>query len=121
MSAVLVLFGVIFAAAGAMNKDAAVAVNADTNWGLSFNTSSGIPSGNATAEKLKEFNACYLGDTSEKKIYLTFDAGYENGQTEKILDTLKKHNVRAVFFLVGNFLKTSPDIVKRMPKRDRRT
>ena len=114
MSAVLVLFGVIFAAAGAMNKDAAVAVNADTNWGLSFNTSSGIPSGNATAEKLKEFNACYLGDTSEKKIYLTFDAGYENGQTEKILDTLKKHNVRAVFFLVGNFLKTSPDIVKRM-------
>ncbi len=114
LSAVLILFGIIFAAAGAMNKDAAVTVNADTNWGLSFNTSSGIPTGNATAEKLKSFNACYLGDTSEKKIYLTFDAGYENGYTEKILDTLKKHNAHAVFFLVGNFLKTSPDIVKRM-------
>ena len=47
-------------------------------------------------------------------IYLTFDAGYENGCTAKILDTLKKHNVPAAFFLVGNYLEKNPDLVRRM-------
>ena len=47
-------------------------------------------------------------------IYLTFDAGYENGNTEPILDALKKHQAPAAFFLVGNYLETSPDLVKRM-------
>lgn len=86
----------------------------DNNWGLSFNTASGIPTGNASQQELKKYDALYLGDTSQKKIYLTFDAGYENGYTAKILDTLKKHNVKAAFFLVGNYIKTSPELVKRM-------
>ena len=47
-------------------------------------------------------------------IYLTFDAGYENGNTAAILDALKKHNAPATFFLVGNYIETSPDLVKRM-------
>ena len=47
-------------------------------------------------------------------IYLNFDAGYENGNTEPILDALKKHQAPAAFFLVGNYLETSPDLVKRM-------
>ena len=55
-----------------------------------------------------------MGDPGEKVIYLTFDAGYENGNTEKILDALKKHGVHAAFFVVGNYLETSPDLVKRM-------
>ena len=84
------------------------------NWGLSFNSSNGIPTGNATAEKLKLSDAYYIGDVSQKKIYLTFDAGYENGYTENILDVLKKHNVKATFFLVGNFIETAPELVKRM-------
>ena len=47
-------------------------------------------------------------------IYLTFDAGFENGNTPAILDALKKHSVPAAFFLVGNYLETSPELVKRM-------
>ena len=50
----------------------------------------------------------------DKVIYLTFDAGFENGNTAAILDALKKHNAQATFFLVGNYLQTSPDLVKRM-------
>ena len=47
-------------------------------------------------------------------LYLTFDAGYENGCTEKILDTLKKHNAKAAFFLVGNYIQRNADLVRRM-------
>ncbi|MBR1779616.1 MAG: delta-lactam-biosynthetic de-N-acetylase [Clostridia bacterium] len=85
-----------------------------SNWGLSFKKNNPIPTGNTSAENLKNFNAYYLGDTSAKRIYLTFDAGYENGYTAGILDILKENNVKATFFLVGNYLKTSPDLVKRM-------
>lgn len=106
-----VMAGVIISG---MTANRAVMTNADVNWGLSFNSSDGIPTGNASAEKLKEYNAYYTGDTGEKKIYLTFDAGYENGYTGKILDVLKKHDVKGTFFLVGNFLETSPELVKRM-------
>ena len=63
---------------------------------------------------LAQFNAHYARDTDDKVLYLTFDAGYENGNTEAILDALKKHNAPATFFLVGNYLETSPDLVKRM-------
>ena len=49
-------------------------------------------------------------------LYLTFDCGYENGNIEPMLDALKKHKAPATFFVVGNFLSTSPDIVKRINK-----
>ena len=83
-------------------------------WGLSFRQEGTAPSGPATADELKRFHAAYLGDTSQKVIYLTFDAGYENGCTEKILDILKKHNVPAAFFLVGNYMQKNADLVRRM-------
>ena len=104
LSGVLVLFMGIVIISG-MTANRAVMTNADVNWGLSFNSADGIPTGNASAEKLKTYNAYYTGDTKDKKIYLTFDAGYENGYTEKILDVLKNHNTKATFFLVGNFLE----------------
>ena len=50
----------------------------------------------------------------EKKIYLTFDCGYENGNTSQILDALKKHDAPATFFVVGHFLESAPEMVKRM-------
>ncbi len=85
-----------------------------TDWGLGYGESGTTPTGNMTQDALSEYNAYYLGDTSKKVIYLTFDAGYENGATPAILDALKKHNVKATFFLVGNYIKTEPDLVKRM-------
>lgn len=86
------------------------------NWGLGFSTEGQPPTANATAEELKKYNAYYIGNTKEKVIYLTFDAGYENGYTPAILDALKKHKVHATFFIVGNYVKTSPDLVNRMIK-----
>ena len=84
------------------------------NWGLSFQTEGQAPGGPATSAQLAKFDAAYLGDTQEQVLYLTFDAGFENGCTGKILDVLKKHNVPAVFFLVGNYIEKNPDLVQRM-------
>lgn len=87
---------------------------ASEDWGLSFGESGKPPVGNASAEDLLWYDAYYVGDDSEKVIYLTFDCGYENGNTELILDALKKHHVQATFFVVGHFLETAPDMAKRM-------
>ena len=84
------------------------------SWGLSFRTEGVPPVGPASTAQLQQYDAVYLGDTSKKVIYLTFDAGYENGCTEKILDALKKHNVTAAFFLVGNYMEQNADLVRRM-------
>ena len=84
------------------------------SWGLSFQTQGGTPTGPASEAQLAKYDAAYLGDTGEQVLYLTFDAGYENGSTEKILDTLKEHNVPAAFFLVGNYLEKNADLVRRM-------
>lgn len=84
------------------------------NWGLSFQKEGERPIGNADISELSALNAAYCEDTNEKVIYLTFDCGYENGNTEIILDALKKHNAPAAFFIVGTFLRDHPDIVKRM-------
>lgn len=56
----------------------------------------------------------FLGDTTKKEIYLTFDEGYENGYTPQILDTLKANNVKAAFFVTGSYVEKKPDLVKRM-------
>lgn len=85
-----------------------------TDWGLSFGEEGQPPVGNATKEELAAYNAWYVGDTSKKTIYLTFDAGYENGYTAEILDVLKKCEVPAAFFLVGTYMEENPDLVKRM-------
>ena len=83
-------------------------------WGLSFGESGTQPVGNASPEELKQYDAYFMGGEDEKVIYLTFDCGYENGNTEPILDALKKHNAPATFFVVGHYLETEPDLVKRM-------
>lgn len=83
-------------------------------WGLSFPQEGQAPQGAASRAQLQKYDAAYIGDTSEKVLYLTFDAGYENGCTEKILDILKKHNVKAAFFLVGNYIEKNADLVRRM-------
>lgn len=120
VSIVTVLFLVMYALGALTAKKAeSVGVSAllhekSENWGLGFGTEGKPPTGNASAAELKKYNAYFIGDTTQNTIYLTFDCGYENGNTEPILDALKKHDVKATFFVVGNFLETSPEIVKRM-------
>lgn len=84
------------------------------NWGLGFGESGTQPTGNATPEELRKYNTYFIGNGDDKVIYLTFDCGYENGNTEKILEALKKHDVKATFFVVGHFLETSSDLVRKM-------
>lgn len=84
------------------------------NWGLGFGQEGSQPTGNASAEELKQYDAHYVGGSTDKVIYLTFDAGYENGNTQPILDALKKHHVPATFFVVGHYLESAPELVKQM-------
>lgn len=84
------------------------------SWGLSFREEGAPPIGNAGRDQLKAYDAAYIGDPSRKVLYLTFDAGYENGCTEKILDVLTQQQVPAAFFLVGNYLEKNADLVRRM-------
>ncbi len=85
-----------------------------SDWGLSFQTNGQPPVGNVSAGELAQYGAYYLGGTDKKTIYLTFDAGYENGCTPAILDALKAHNAPACFFVVGNYIDTAPELVQRM-------
>ena len=84
------------------------------SWGLSFRQEGAPPVGNADRQQLRQYDAAYLGDPSKKVLYMTFDAGYENGSTEKILDILKEQQVSAAFFLVGNYIEKNADLVRRM-------
>ena len=81
-------------------------------WGLNYNTET--PQGPASKLQLAKYDAAYIGNSDQKILYLTFDAGYENGYTAQILDVLKKHDVPAAFFLVGNYLEKNPELVRRM-------
>ena len=109
--AVLLCGGLLLRAPGKQAVPAA-------SWGLSFQQEGETPVGNADATYLRQFNAFFTGKTEnaagQKALYLTFDAGYENGNTAAILDALKKHSAPAAFFVVGNFAQSEPALLRRM-------
>ena len=76
----------------------------------------GTPSGEPqdVINLINRYDSYYLGDTSSKVIYLTFDEGYENGYTSKILDVLKSNGVKAAFFVTKSYITNNPDLVRRM-------
>lgn len=64
---------------------------------------------------LNEYDGFYVDPAPDAKfVYLTFDAGYENGNVAKILDTLKEKDVPGAFFILSHFLEANPDLVERM-------
>lgn len=91
-----------------------VAAVSTQEWGLSFQKGASSPVPNLPADKLAPYNAFYYNPSGGKRLYLTFDAGYENGNTTPILDALKKHNAPGAFFVVGTYIKENPDLIKRM-------
>ena len=93
---------------------ASASASVGTGWGLKFHEDGQRPDGNSTMEELAAHNAFYVQDTEEKVLYLTFDCGYENGNTEPILDALKKHGAPAAFFVVGTYIESEPELVRRM-------
>ncbi len=113
LGCVVLLFASMFIYEAMFNFSVTVSTEI-SNWGLSFRENGKAPVANATPRALKEYNAFYVGNDDDKVIYLTFDAGFENGYTSGILDTLKKHDVKAAFFLVGHYMEEEPELVKRM-------
>lgn len=100
-----------------LGEEPAQAAAAITNWGLSFQQPGKTPVGNASAEYLAQYDAYFVApeeEKGEKAIYLTFDCGYENGYTSKILDTLKEKDVPAAFFCTLPQVKDYPELIARM-------
>lgn len=93
-------------------------VNADSphHFGFKKSVNGSLPSINEEGFKeiVDKHGAIFLGDTSRKELFLTFDNGYENGYTAPILDTLKAKKVPAVFFVTGHYVKDQPELLKRM-------
>ena len=83
-------------------------------WYYSFNKEEKIPYAPKETPYVHNHKVLYCGDNSKKDIFLTFDEGYENGNTAKILDILKNNKVPAAFFVTRPYVKDYPDLIKRM-------
>lgn len=70
---------------------------------------------------LPKYHTYYYGKKAykgkDKVIYLTFDCGYENGNTKYILKTLKKNKIKAIFFVTESYIRNNPSLVKKMKKQ----
>lgn len=73
------------------------------------------PTAESNMAFIEKYDGAYIGkDPDDKVVYLTFDAGYENGNVERILDALSKHNAKGAFFILDNLAKRNGELVKRM-------
>lgn len=91
--------------------------NTTLDWFYIPNTKHKTPEVNTDIDfKFSDYDAIYNGPKKDiqKTLYLTFDEGYENGYTSKILDILKQNQVKAVFFVTSPYIKENKDLVKRM-------
>lgn len=84
------------------------------SWGLSHHGNETTPSvSEYGAELLAKYDGLYVGDTSQREVYFTFDLGYEAGYTAEVLDILKEHGIKATFFVCGNYLRET-ELLQRM-------
>lgn len=116
---VFIMF-VIFVA-GISNSFQAIEVNTKAlstkkiEWGIVRGKNHEQPDlGTENLRVINELNGIAMGNKDKKNIYLTFDMGFEAGYTTKILDVLKANKVPATFFITGQYVKTSEELVKRM-------
>lgn len=111
----IVVFAISFMVASMSNKTKATDINQKICWGIKRNDNHKQPDlGKENTELIKKYNGIAMGNKDSKKIYLTFDLGYEAGYTEKILDVLKENDVKACFFITAHYFNTQPDLVRRM-------
>ena len=93
--------------------------NKKIGWGIKRENNHEQPDLGATNIKLlNENNGIALGNKESKKIYLTFDEGYEAGYTKQILEVLKNENVKATFFITAHYVNTQPELVEQMIKEN---
>ena len=89
------------------------------NWYCVRNKDHKQPKADAYMQFVENYGGYYIDhvhndENPEKVIYLTFDAGYENGNITKILDTLKEEQVQGCFFVLKNLISKNPELIKRM-------
>ena len=89
---------------------------ANMDWGNYYPSANSVPVGNADEIWLRSLDTYSRENTSDMVCYLTFDLGYENGHTVSIMETLKKHNAPATFFVTGACIKSNPEIVLAIAK-----
>jgi len=89
--------------------------NKKIEWGIKRNNNHEQPDLGSTNKKiLDEYKGISMGNKESKKVYLTFDEGYEAGYTEKILEVLKQNDVKACFFITAHYVNTQPELVQKM-------
>lgn len=111
------IFALSFLTAAAIfSTTAAAADSTKIAWGLGPGTDqSGRPTDAVSAQKkYEEFQTLFVGEGDKKRLWLTFDEGYENGCTGRILDTLKEKNVKAAFFVTLDYAERNPELIRRM-------
>lgn len=86
-------------------------------WGFSKNNNHAQPYIGSYEQEIEDTNSYYVGDENEKTVYLTFDAGYDNGNLIKILDVLDEKKVVGTFFITGDFLTRFSDLVIEINNR----
>ncbi len=120
-----VLFVIIFAFAVIKTKTEESAITTSTNaknlsntkigWGIKRNDNHKQPDLGANNKRiLEKYEGICIGNAEKPYVYLTFDEGYEAGYTEKILEILKKNEVKATFFITAHYVNTQPELVKKM-------
>ena len=122
---ILLLFTMSIAKSG-QNKENTVQTNAalqeieslsnkKIGWGIKRSNNHTQPDvGTRNKEILDKYDGYCLGSNNSKKVYLTFDEGYEAGYTEKILAVLKDNEVKATFFITAHYVNTQPELVQKM-------
>ncbi len=115
--AMLIVLVAGFTLATTTNVEADALSNELLKWGFRRGKNYDQPTLDSKSLKtLKEFNGLSMGNKESKKVYLTFDSGYEAGYTEKILEILKANDVTATFFITAHYLNTAEDLVMKMIK-----
>ncbi|NPV92733.1 MAG: polysaccharide deacetylase family protein [Firmicutes bacterium] len=92
----------------------ALVKNESLSWGVQRQPDHRTPIAGPLALRCLEGKGFWIGDPGEKRVYLTFNCGWENGLTGSTLDTLKKHQVTAAFFVTGEYAEKNPELVRRM-------
>jgi len=98
---------------GSPYTDSGALSNKKSGWYFNRNKEHVPPSATRDFD-IRQFDGYYLGDTGSKVVYLTFDEGYENGYTEKILDVLLEKQVTAAFFVTKPYITSCPELIVRM-------
>lgn len=95
-----------------------ISISAQNNntygWGYRKNNNHKTPEIGIYQDIINGTNTIFINETCPKTVYLTFDAGYDNGMFKDILKVLRKKNVKATFFITGDFVKRFPELTLQL-------